>query len=66
MTGLALNTLYYVRVYTQQRDRMILSRNYTASSFWTAKPVPTGALAATSRERLLPEPVRHRLHPAAP
>ena len=52
MTGLALNTLYYVRVYTQQRDRMILSRNYTASSFWTAKPVPTTALTATSRERL--------------
>ena len=35
MTGLALNTLYYVRVYTQQRDRKILSRTYRASSFWT-------------------------------
>ena len=52
MTGLALNTLYYVRVYTQQRDRMLLSRKYKASSFWTMKTAPTGALAATSRERL--------------
>jgi len=52
MTGLALNTLYYVRVYTQQRDRKILSRSYKASSFWTMKTAPTDALAATSRERL--------------
>jgi uncharacterized protein (DUF1800 family) len=54
MTRLSRNTLYYVRVYTQQRDRMILSRKYVASSFWTAKTTsaPTGALAATSRERL--------------
>ena len=52
MTRLSLNTLYYVRVYTQQRDRMLLSRSYNASSFWTAKSAPTGALAATSRERL--------------
>ena len=35
MTGLPMNTLYYVRVYTQQRDRMLLSRSYNASSFWT-------------------------------
>jgi uncharacterized protein (DUF1800 family) len=53
MTGLAQNTLYYVRVYTQQRDRRILSRSYNASSFWTARTaVPTGALASTTRERL--------------
>jgi uncharacterized protein (DUF1800 family) len=52
MTRLSLNTLYYVRVYTQQRDRLILSKSYNASSFWTATSAPPSALAATSRERL--------------
>ena len=52
MTGLSLNTLYFVRVYTQQRDRMLLSKSYNASSFWTATSAPSSALAATSRERL--------------
>ena len=40
MTALSLNTLYYVRVYTQQRDRMLLSKSYNASSFWTATSAP--------------------------
>ena len=51
MTGLSMNTLYYVRVYTQQRDRMLLSKRYKSSSFWTAvSPAPIES--ATSRERL--------------
>ncbi len=56
MTRLSRNSLYYVRVYTQQRDRKLLSRHYKASSFWTAKSesesVLTGPLVATARERL--------------
>ena len=52
MTALSLNTLYYVRVYTQQRDRMLLSKTYNASSFWTATSAPASALVATARERL--------------
>ena len=49
---LLANTILGFALYTQQRDRMLLSRRYNASSFWTAKSVPTDALAATSRERL--------------
>ena len=37
MTQLQKNTLYYVRVYTQQRDRLVLSKRYNATSFWTAR-----------------------------
>ena len=69
MTGLARNTRYYVRVYTQQRDRLLLSRRYNVNV------VLDGQVARRSRFRwprrvshfagaAVPEPVRHRVHPA--
>ncbi len=76
MTGLSRNTLYYVRVYTQQRDR------YSSRGATTPRPSGRPKTDDPSRCRIpeqvarlrqrdltraaVPEPVRHRVHPARP